>query len=228
MRVVSRKECPACREMIGATAFNRHVRACRAGRISRIQVGPKDEAGKTEKWREAQRTKRGGNQYTRARELGLPKPEISEETREKLRKSSRSRTAEWHRENGKRISETIQQKVREGTWHTSVAKRMHHHYKGVTLHGYWELAYAMYLDRESITWERPKDRFAYEYEGRTRYYTPDFYLPNSDAFVEIKGYETAKDTAKWAQFKRTLEVLRFQELKDLVSIYPDISDLIHS
>lgn len=226
MRVISKKECTHCGKMIGATAFNRHVAACKAGRIP--SIGPKDSAGRTAKWREAQRNKKGGNQYTKARELGLPKPEISDETREKLRKHARSRSKEWHRENGKKVSRTIQRKVKEGTWHTSVAKRMHCQYRNVTLHGRWELAYAMYLDREGIAWKRPFDRFAYEYEERVRYYTPDFYLPDSETFVEIKGYETAKDTAKWTQFNQKLIVLKFRELKELVSKYPEISDLVHS
>ena len=33
-----------------------------------------------------------------------------------------------------------------------------------------------------------------------RYYTPDFYLPDEDIYIEIKGYKTIKDEAKWSQF----------------------------
>ena len=99
------------------------------------------------------------NQYTKAKRLGLELPVVSEETRAKLRKSNASRTPEWNKENGKRISETIKKKVREGTWHTSLARHMHIDYNGVDLHGSWELKYAQYLDANNIKWIRNKESF---------------------------------------------------------------------
>ena len=140
---------------------------------------------------------------------------MSEETRDKLRRRNLLRTEEWHKENGRKISKTIQKKVAEGTWHTSLAKKMHINYNGVDLHGKWELEYARYLDEHHIEWTRPKDRFSYVLEGKPRWYTPDFYLVATKEFVEIKGYETEKDRAKWSQFPATLIVLKEQDLKDL-------------
>lgn len=65
---------------------------------------------------------KGHNQFTKARELGLPKPEVSIETREKLRKvaSSRKHTEEAK----KKISESMK-KVYQGRsiWTTQVEKR---------------------------------------------------------------------------------------------------------
>ncbi|NBT09188.1 MAG: hypothetical protein EBS98_10405 [Chitinophagia bacterium] len=157
------------------------------------------------------------NQYTKAKRLGLELPVVSEETRAKLRKSNASRTPEWNKENGKRISETIKKKVREGTWHTSLARHMHIDYNGVDLHGSWELKYAQYLDANNIKWIRNKDSFHYEFEGKSRKYTPDFYLLESDEYIEIKGYKTEKDEAKWSQFPthRKLVILMKKELEDL-------------
>lgn len=116
--------------------------------------------------------------------------------------------------NRKKISETCLQKSKNGTWHTSLAKYMHINYKGVDLHGSWELKYAQYLDKNNISWERCKDRFPYEYENNIHYYTPDFFLPLLDKYVEIKGYTTNKDYAKWDQFPkdRTLEILKEKDL----------------
>ena len=54
--------------------------------------------------------------------------------------------------------------------------------------------------------------FQYEYEGKTRNYYPDFYLVEDDKYVEIKGYETEKDRAKWTQFKKSLLILKRKEL----------------
>lgn len=161
--------------------------------------------------------KGGENQYTKAKRLGMPTPTVSESTRLKLSNASSSRTKEWNIENGKRISKTVKKKVEEGTWHTSLARHMHINYNGVDLHGSWELGYAKFLDKNNIKWIKNKDSFAYIYEGKERRYTPDFYLIESDQYIEIKGYKTDKDEAKWSQFPkhRKLTVLMKKDLKEL-------------
>jgi hypothetical protein len=55
----------------------------------------------------------------------------------------------------------------------------------------------------------------YQFDGRTRRYTPDFYLPLEDVYVEIKGYKTEKDEAKWSQFPERLVVLMKEELHSM-------------
>lgn len=116
-----------------------------------------------------------------------------------------------------KISRTIMEKSKQGLWHTSLAKNMHINYNGIDLHGKWELGYAKYLDLNNIKWERCKRRFSYIFEGKERYYTPDFYLPESETYVEVKGYSRAKDYAKWNQFPKELNllVIRRKELIEL-------------
>ena len=120
-------------------------------------------------------------------------------------------------ENKKKVSDTINKKVKEGKWHTSLAKNMHINYKGVDLHGTWELAYAKYLDSNNIKWSRPTERFEYKYNDTLRHYTPDFYLIDSDTYIEIKGYKTSKDMAKWDQFpkEKKLKIYMHDDLKEL-------------
>jgi rubredoxin len=166
------------------------------------------------------------NQYIKAAELSLPPPRLTESARKKISLQNKKRTREWRIENGKKVSATIHEKVARGEWHTSLAKRMHYSYNGVDLHGKWELAYAMFLDRKEITWKRCKDRFAYEFEGKSRFYTPDFYLPKTKEYVEIKGYKTKKDEAKWSQFPHTLLVLRGRELKLLLAEFEDLNSMV--
>lgn len=115
------------------------------------------------------------------------------------------------------ISKTILEKSKRGEWHTSLARKMHFKYKGNDLHGSWELAYAMYLDDNSIKWERCKKRFSYYYEGSLHYYTPDFYLLDTNSYIEVKGFKTDKDDAKWRQFPKSesLTVLFYNDLKEL-------------
>lgn len=142
---------------------------------------------------------------------------MSDKAKDALHKASKNRTAEWHERNGKKISATIRKKVEEGTWHTSLAKKMHINYKNIDLHGSWELKYAMYLDKFNIKWIRNKNTFDYFFDGKNRKYTPDFYLPDTDEYVEIKGYKTKKDDAKWSQFPvhQKLKILTLKELKQL-------------
>lgn len=157
------------------------------------------------------------NQFTKAKELGLPVPIVSSATRQKLSQANKKKSAESRKQQAAKSSETIKQKVAEGTWHTSLARKMHYSYKGIDLHGKWELKYAMWLDTQNITWERCKNQFNYIFNDKERKYTPDFYLPESQCYVEIKGYETEKDKAKWSQFPShlTLKVLKQKDLKSL-------------
>lgn len=146
-----------------------------------------------------------------------PRCQHSDETKRRIGKATASLGAEWHKEQAKRISKTINKKVADGTWHTSLARHMHIDYNGVDLHGTWELKYAQYLDANGIKWKRNTDSFQYEFNGKIRKYTPDFYLPDSDVYVEIKGYKTEKDDAKWKHFPshRTLIVLMREQLLSL-------------
>lgn len=80
------------------------------------------------------------------------------------------------------------------------------------LNGTWEHKYAMWLDSHNLTWKRNTQHFPYLFEGKVRKYFPDFYIKDNDTFVEIKGYETSKDKAKWSQFPKTLQVLKRDDL----------------
>lgn len=128
-------------------------------------------------------------------------------------------------EQSKKISKTVNEKIKSGTWHLSFSKRRIHEYKGIKFNGTWELKYAKYLDENSINWRRPTESFLYIFEGKSRRYTPDFYLIDDDLYIEIKGYETPKDRAKWEQFPLKLEVLKGNELKKmgLIDSYKDVS-----
>lgn len=69
----------------------------------------------------------------------------------------------------------------------------------------------------NIKWQRNKDSFAYTFQGKERRYTPDFYLIDDDVYIEIKGYKTEKDDAKWTQFPphRKLVVLMKKNLVEM-------------
>ena len=56
----------------------------------------------------------------------------------------------------------------------------------------WEVAMATKLDSLDINWERdPNMKLVYFTRGgRKRNYIPDFYLPDYDMYIEVKGYWT--------------------------------------
>jgi hypothetical protein len=127
------------------------------------------------------------------------------------------RTEEERKKIGRKLSETIKKKVIEGTWHLSYSTTKRYEYKGVSLQGTWELKYAQWLDFNGIVWRRPTETFPYFFEGKEHRYTPDFYLPEMNCYIEIKGCETAKDKAKQKYFPKELRliVLKKEELESL-------------
>lgn len=61
----------------------------------------------------------------------------------------------------------------------------------IKVQGKLELKYAQYLNENSILWNKSKS-FSFKYripsESFDRTYFPDFYLPETNEYVEIKGY----------------------------------------
>lgn len=200
--------CKFCaKECKNANSLRNHERLCKHNPDKQISTFSRpDVRQRRKKSNGAIKAKEEGRQFV-----------VSDSTREKISKSISARTEEFNKENGKKISRTVNEKVERGEWHTSLAKHMHINYRGVDLHGSWELKYAQYLDANSIKWQRNKDSFHYEFKGKARKYTPDFYLEDTDEYVEIKGYKTEKDEAKWSQFPkhRKLVILMEEELKSL-------------
>lgn len=126
-------------------------------------------------------------------------------------KSTDARLAKY----GQKISDTINRKLEEGTWHNSFSKARIHEYKGHRLYGMWEVAFATHLDATGVSWSRPKKSFPYFFEGKNHRYTPDFYLEEEKVFIEIKGWATEKDLAKWEAFPNTLRVLFGEHLSKM-------------
>lgn len=205
--------CRFCQKQCkNANSQRNHSRLCKSNPTRQqtfLETNKNDPRIKSKKYK---------NQYVRARELGLPPPTISDETKQKLSEASRNRTPEQIEKQTIKSSETITKKLHKGEWHT-FKDCPNYHYNGYTLNGSWELKYAQYLDKKNISWKRCDQSFPYTFEGRTHRYTPDFYLIESDEYVEIKGYKTKKDEAKWAQFPKALKIL---EKRDLLSLSIDI------
>jgi hypothetical protein len=158
------------------------------------------------------------NQYIKAKELGLPKPILSKESRYKISLKSKNRSEELNKKIGSKVSETVSKKMLEGSWHTYGNGKFNkkYIYNGILFDSSWEMKYAMWLDCSDIKWERCKNRFSYVFDDRRKNYIPDFYLPDTKEYIEIKGFTTDRDLAKWEQFPKELKltILMEKELKD--------------
>lgn len=117
----------------------------------------------------------------------------------------------------KKISKTVLNKVKNDEWHNSFGKSKLVEYKGIMFHGSWEAKFAEFLDKKNIQWERTNKKFEYLLNNDIHYYTPDFYLPKHDIYIEIKGYPTERDFHKWSQFPITekLDIYFGDELYDM-------------
>lgn len=80
-------------------------------------------------------------------------------------------------------------------------------YREFILTGTWELIVAKFLDLAEVRWTNKIEvPFPYEWQGRTRLYFPDFYLPDYGTYIEVKGYERDRDLKKWEVVPRLIVI----------------------
>lgn len=169
------------------------------------------------------------NQYIKAKKLGLPSPEISEETRLKFSASSKNQI--WTDERRKNHSETMKIAVKENPNSynkNNVSGRVKLiEYNGTSLKGSWELKTAIWLDSLNVSWNHEVNPQKYYWNDDWHLYFPDFYLEKYNAHIEVKGYKTKRDDAKWAQFNGTLAIIDRNNIQILDS-YKSIEHFIES
>ena len=90
-------------------------------------------------------------------------------------------------------------------------------YKNIWCDSSWELAYLLYCLDHNINLQRNKLGFSYIWEGSVHTYFPDFYLPDSKTFVEVKGYKSERDEAKINQFTDTLLIVEATAMKPVLA-----------
>lgn len=167
---------------------------------------------------------KGENHYTKAKKLGLPIPKCSEETKAKI--SLKHRGIKHTDESREKISESMKKAVKEHPDSYSscnVNGRVKiYEYNGVKLNGTWELDVAKYLDENNIKWERPSIGFEYEWNGGTHIYYPDFYLPEFDKYIEVKGLKRDRDDYKW-KVVENLIIITAKEIKMIRNNQYDIA-----
>ncbi len=81
--------------------------------------------------------------------------------------------------------------------------------------GLWELAVAEYLNENNIKWTNKIEPFKYYWNNNWHLYFPDFLLLETDTLIEVKGYQTDRDIAKWNAVNKQLIIIKKQDLKNL-------------
>lgn len=159
------------------------------------------------------KTHRGGNQYTKAASLGLPKPILSDQSRQLISRNSKAQV--WSNERRADHSITMKRVVLAKPESYSSANRGRTKcisIDGIKCQGQWEVDFYLWCKDNNIDIRRNVDTFPYTWNG-DRTYIPDFYLPTNDIYIEIKGYKTDRDSAKWNQFPKCLLTITKHEIK---------------
>jgi hypothetical protein len=87
---------------------------------------------------------------------------------------------------------------------------------GIKLQGQWEVDFYNWAKSFGLNPVRPTIGFKYIWKGARTYY-PDFYIKSLDLYVEVKGYETDRDRAKWDQFPKKLSIVKSDTIKQIRS-----------
>jgi len=82
-------------------------------------------------------------------------------------------------------------------------------YDRINMRSGWEIAYAKYLDKRKVQWQYEPKHF--KLDNTT--YTPDFYLPETNEYIEIKGWFTEQAKLKIKNFMKTFPDIKLQILQ---------------
>lgn len=155
--------------------------------------------------------KKGTNQYIKAKELGIEQPKytMTEETRNKISEANKKRFSdpEERKKQSERMKKAVAENPDSYTKNNVCGRVKIIEHNGAKLKGQWELATAKWFDRQSIGWENEPKGFSYIWNEKEHTYYPDFYLKEYNVYIEVKGYKTDRDEAKWSHFPERLIVI---------------------
>jgi hypothetical protein len=192
-------------------SLRNHERLCHKNPDRQIIVSNFIEFNKKRK----EQNIKGTNHFVKSKQLGLPIPLMSDKTKKKISDALKNRV--WTEEQRKQHSEVMKIAVKKHpdsyTKNNVVGRVKNIDYNGIKLKGKWELIVAKWLDDNQIKWEHETKSFEYEWNGIRNYY-PDFYLPDFDFFIEVKGYVTDRDLSKWKNITN-LKVFKLNEINKI-------------
>jgi len=165
-----------------------------------------------------------GNQFTK-----YPDWKVSKETRKKLSVSNTGK--KWSKEKKEKHSKIMKKVILENPesychGNKNGRTKIYEH-NGFKLRGTWELEVAKYLDEKNIMWTNKIEKpFNYLWKEKEHLYFPDFYLPEYNKFIEVKGYKIERDSAKWASVENLIIIME-KEIKQIRNNKYNIKDFLN-
>lgn len=205
-------KCRFCEEVYALSGIKTHELYCKKNPDKKEKEPP----SKTQKWYDAIKNGKRSNQFLKAKETGIPY-EIRDETRKKIGEKSKQQV--WTDDRRKNHKLGMKKAVEENPDSYSannVCGRIKiEEYNGIKFHGKWEVEVAKWLDENNIKWERDTiEPIPYFWNDGWHKYFPDFYLPEHDVLLEVKGFETDRDRAKW-NVVENLVVIKKNEIEKI-------------
>lgn len=105
---------------------------------------------------------------------------------------------ESYKKAGKKVSESLKLKYRNGELVSAPPKGIRTQYNNITFRSTWEAKFAKYLDENNIKWKFEPKTFLLKVNNS---YLPDFYLEESNIWIEVKGYWREDALRKFNEFK---------------------------
>lgn len=146
---------------------------------------------------------------------------LTKETDDRVMNNSKAQIGKHHKqlsdETKKLMSKLMKERYSSG-WEPVCGRCKKYDYESpiaghIKVDGTWELAYCYYLDNLGVIWKRNTKRFGYiKPNGKRSTYQPDFYVEEWKSYIEVKGYETDLDRAKWNQFPDKLIIIRKDDI----------------
>lgn len=167
---------------------------------------------------QSRKGKKGENQYTKAKRLGLPVPIVSDITKKKISDNNtgnRMWSTERRLQHSKIMKLAAINNPHSYSGNYNRGKVKSYEYLGFTVIGRWELAFVQYCLEKCIQIVQPNVPFSYEWNESIHVYFPDFYLPEYDIYIEVKGYFTERDSCKISQFPHKLKLIEKKEIQKI-------------
>ena len=158
------------------------------------------------------------NQYLKAKRLGLPKPKLNNEQRKKLSESLKKseKNTKWSDERRLKHRKAMKlavEKYPESYTSSNRGRVKQIEFDGLKFHGNWEVLFYKWCNENNINCERGKKYFYYIWMESEHLYFPDFFLPEYNLWVEVKGFKTDRDICKWEQFPEKILILEKLDIK---------------
>lgn len=214
----STKKCFLCNKDVSLFAYNRHVKA-HANPTSKVNITESNaQSSKLCIYCNKEYLSKIGLGNHQIRCPKNPNRQIQTFTEKgRARIIAKNKSRKWSTEQKERHSDSMKRAVENNPESYSSSNRGRSKQfiiDGIKLQGQWEVDFYLWAKKENLNPQRPTAGFKYLWNGERTYY-PDFYIESLNLYVEVKGYETERDRAKWSQFPEKLCIIKEKEIKEI-------------